>query len=534
MAISDSRFFIVWELTQLFNHPLEIPLLIDLISLLFLATVSFITSRVLLFAFSYMGKEKFFTRFMFTLLLFVRSIFFLILSPRIIRLFLGWDGLGVSSYFLVIYFQNKKSFNAGLLTALSNRVGDVIFLISVYLIKNIFSWNFFIWQPNMSMSLELTILLIIARFTKRAQIPFSAWLPAAIAAPTPVSALVHSSTLVTAGVYVLFRISPIILSEISYLITITGIITILMAGIAALQENDAKKIVALSTLRQLGIIIITMGSLLNRISFFHLLSHAYFKALLFLVVGNIIHLAASNQDLRSIRIFSRQSPINTTAFFIANIRLCGIPFFSGFYSKDMCIEQALNYTHINLYVWIGIFLGILLTVGYSLRFINCIHFNHRTTPISIIKEKDLFIATSIITFSAFAVFIRSAIAWILFSNNFYYLFIPNEIKNIIFMLILRFLILRKIITSPSLKINNRLKTIFFIWNLPFISRFYFRKTLLNYRKNIYIWNERLLIYTIFKPQKIVNKYRQITTRIINSQKTVNICLVITLFLVLFF
>ena len=189
-----------------------------------------------------------------------------------------------------------------------------------------------------------------------------------MAAPTPVSALVHSSTLVTAGVYVLFRIREIlkqrVLREILFYL---GRVTILLAGFRALREIDAKKIVALSTLRQLGIIMMSIGSGNYELGFFHLLSHAFFKALLFIVVGNFIHLSNSYQDLRKISCQNLVSPECALIGRIRNIRLIGMPFLSGFYSKDLCIEIRLAYRQNRLrdLIFLG---GIALTVLYSLRF----------------------------------------------------------------------------------------------------------------------------------------------------------------------
>lgn len=182
--------------------------------------------------------------------------------------------------------------------------------------------------------------------TKSAQIPFSAWLPAAMAAPTPVSSLVHSSTLVTAGVYLLFRFSEL-LSHRAYLPCLlkAGVLTIIIAGCAALSELDIKKIVALSTLSQLGLIITTLGLGLYEIAYFHLLTHAFFKALLFISVGNIIHLSRDFQDLRKIKLIEFCYPVSLSFSLVANCSLCGFPFLAGFYSKDLILEIMFTGLH---------------------------------------------------------------------------------------------------------------------------------------------------------------------------------------------
>lgn len=213
----------------------------------------------------------------------------------------------------------------------------------------------------------LVVILIATRITKSAQIPFSAWLPAAIAAPTPVSALVHSSTLVTAGVYLLIRFGTIISSSniLGYLLLI-GTLTIFMAGLVALYELDIKKIIALSTLRQLGVIMIILGTGLPLFSFFHLLAHAYFKAILFMCAGTLIHRLKDYQDIRTIGQSQQTIPLTTAVLAVANLRLCGLPFMSGFYSKDLILERIMTGPHNLIVISIAI-VGTAFTVLYSVR-----------------------------------------------------------------------------------------------------------------------------------------------------------------------
>lgn len=189
-----------------------------------------------------------------------------------------------------------------------------------------------------------------------------------MAAPTPVSALVHSSTLVTAGVYLLFRFAPLILNSGLFILLVSGCLTILMAGFSALYEIDMKKIVALSTLRQLGLIVATLASGLAQIAFFHLLVHAYFKALLFMRVGRIIHLSSDYQDLRKISLLPHRCPARLTIAVLANLSLCGLPFLGGFYSKDLSIEGVMVVEKASRVV--GLFLvATFLTSAYTARFV---------------------------------------------------------------------------------------------------------------------------------------------------------------------
>ena len=206
--VYDLVYFFEWEIFRINRTIMVIVLIFDWISLLFISFVLFISSLVIYYRKDYMRGDLFINRFIILVLLFVFSIIIIILSPNLIRILLGWDGLGLVSYCLVIYYQNVKSYNAGILTALSNRLGDVALLISIAWILNYGRWNFLFYLEFIKGDFQITVvcaIVILAAITKRAQIPFSSWLPAAIAAPTPVSALVHSSTLVTAGVYLLIR-----------------------------------------------------------------------------------------------------------------------------------------------------------------------------------------------------------------------------------------------------------------------------------------------------------------------------------------
>merc|ERR1712012_65357 len=222
-------------------------------------------------------------------------------------------------------------------------------------------------SSDINLSSVLIFLIIISACTKRAQIPFSAWLPAAIAAPTPVSALVHSSTLVTAGVYLLIRINLIIIEiNIRKFLGTLGILTIIIAGITAIVEIDIKKVIALSTLRQLGIIIIILGIGNPVLSFFHLISHAFFKAILFICAGLIIHRIKDYQDIRKIGFNYLNINLSVSIIIIANIRLCGLPFLSGFYSKDLIIEIVIIKGK-NIFLFFMLILGTSLTVIYSCR-----------------------------------------------------------------------------------------------------------------------------------------------------------------------
>jgi NADH-ubiquinone oxidoreductase chain 5 len=368
MLITGGRLILDFDIIALNSVEFNFIIIIDYVSLTFMGVVTLIARCVVYYSKDYIAGDPNIERFIWLVFMFVISMMALIIRPNIISILLGWDGLGLVSYALVIYYQNIKSFNAGILTALSNRIGDVIILISIALIASAGSFNFtHIDKFNTPMWGLTVVFITIAACTKSAQIPFSAWLPAAMAAPTPVSALVHSSTLVTAGVYLLIRFrNPLIASGVSKPLLIISILTILMAGIGANLETDLKKIIALSTLSQLGLIIIRIAMGAVKLGYFHILSHALFKALLFMCAGNIIHCRGDTQDLRKIGFISKQIPVTCVCINTANLALCGAPFIAGFYSKDLVLETLLNFSNSHIPVILAI-LATALTVTYSLR-----------------------------------------------------------------------------------------------------------------------------------------------------------------------
>lgn len=247
--------------------------------------------------------------------------------------------------------------------------------------------------------------------TKRAQIPFSSWLPAAIAAPTPVSALVHSSTLVTAGVFLLIRFHPFLSSfaPYTYILLILRALTSLKAGIRAIFECDLKKIIALSTLSQLGIIIFALAINQPLFALFHLVTHALFKALLFICAGSLIHYHHHNQDLRSIGNLVNQIPLTITSMFVANLALLGFPFLAGFYSKDLIIESLLFNQH-SFLLLIIIITTTALTAAYSLRItLSRLISPSLSQPILIMENETTSLTYPTIFLSSAAIFAGAAI-----------------------------------------------------------------------------------------------------------------------------
>lgn len=400
VLIGDSL-IIEWELLGFRSVLVRFRLVFDWIRLVFLGRVCLISSCIIKYSEYYIEGEINFLRFVYIILIFVRSMLFLILSPNLLRLLLGWDGLGLTSYCLVIFYQNEFSCNAGMLTLVSNRIGDVAILLRVALLFCNGSWDFYF--IDLDYRVRVIFLVVIAGATKRAQIPFSAWLPAAIAAPTPVSALVHSSTLVTAGVYLLIRFrAPIYARGMGVVVLSVSVITIVIAGSRAMFERDIKKLVALSTLSQLGIIIIILRIGISELAFFHLVTHAIFKSILFMCTGFIIHRAKGTQDARAIRGFGVSRPRLGILLSSRNLALCGFPFLAGFYSKDIILEYTIMVNR-NLFVLTIMILGVGLTVGYRFRILylrasnisvfNVVRVRHDISRVVLTRVICLFIAS---------------------------------------------------------------------------------------------------------------------------------------------
>lgn len=418
--VNDLVYFIEWEIVSLHSISIVITFLFDWISLIFISFVLLISSLVIFYRNQYIEADFNVNRFILLVLIFVISIIMLIIRPNLIRILLGWDGLGLVSYCLVIYFQNVKSYNAGILTALSNRIGDVALLLAIAWILNYGSWNYVFYLDIIRKNFEILViggLVILAAMTKRAQIPFSSWLPAAIAAPTPVSALVHSSTLVTAGVYLLIRFNVLLVDSFlgQFLLLISGL-TIFISGLGANFEFDLKKIIALSTLRQLGLIIRILSIGFYKLAFFHLLTHALFKALLFICAGVIIHNTKNAQDIRFIGGLRIRIPLTCSCFNIANLALCGIPFLAGFYSKDLILETV-ALSHINFFSFFLFFFSTGLTVCYSFRLVYySITGDFNRTSLNILNDKGWTITFRIFFLILIAIIGGRILSWLIFFN----------------------------------------------------------------------------------------------------------------------
>lgn len=501
--ILDYTIFIEWELLRLNSNRIVIRILFDWISLIFIRFVLFISSIVIFYRNQYIEGDLNINRFILLVLIFVFSIILLIVSPNLIRILLGWDGLGLVSYCLVIYYQNVKSYNAGIITALINRIGDVILLIAISWILNYGSWNYIFYIDYIRKDYYIQIigvLVIIAAITKRAQIPFSSWLPAAIAAPTPVSALVHSSTLVTAGVYLLIRFNIILNENLCLFLLLISSLTIFIAGLGANFEFDLKKIIALSTLRQLGLIIRILSIGNYKLAFFHLLTHALFKALLFICAGAIIHNLKDTQDIRFIGNLMVHMPLTCICINISNLALCGIPFLAGFYSKDLILE-VVSIDFVNIFIFLLFFTSTGLTVCYSFRLCYyTITGDFNFYSLHSLNDEGWIILKSILLILIFVIFRGSILIWLIFPTP-VIICLPIGLKILaLFVSIIGAWLGYEIAkfsvrwVSNSLKFYNYRFFFGFMWFIPNISTFRINYVPLIMRFNLFKsfdqgWNE---------------------------------------------
>nr|YP_009266370.1 NADH dehydrogenase subunit 5 [Hygrobia hermanni]ANJ70481.1 NADH dehydrogenase subunit 5 [Hygrobia hermanni] len=518
----DYSLFIEWELLTINSNSIVMSVLFDWMSLMFMSFVLFISSMVIFYSDQYMEGDLNLNRFILLVLMFVFSMMLLIISPNLISILLGWDGLGLVSYCLVIYYQNVKSYNAGMITALMNRVGDVMLLIAITWMFNYGSWNYIFYLDFMKNDFYMQLiggLVLVAGMTKSAQIPFSSWLPAAMAAPTPVSALVHSSTLVTAGVYLLIRFNLILNNSLSMFLLLISVLTMFMAGLGANFEFDLKKIIALSTLSQLGLMMSILSLGMYKLAFFHLLTHALFKALLFMCAGSIIHNLKDMQDIRFMGNLMVFMPLTCICMNISNLALCGMPFLAGFYSKDLILEFV-SMSNMNILIFLLFFVSTGLTVSYSFRL--CYYsitgeFNFYS--FYSLNDEGWVMLKGMMPMVFLVIFMGGSLSWLIFPTPMM-ICLPMSLKTLV--LIVMFLgawlgyeVSKFSFNWESFSLKNYSLSFFsgFMWFLPNISTFSMNYIPLMLSFNLYKnfdqgWNEYLGGQGMFQVMKESSKFIQ--------------------------
>ena len=350
----------------------------DALTGIMLVVITSISALVHIYSTGYMSGDPHIPRFMCYLSLFTFFMILLVTSDNYVQLFIGWEGVGLCSYLLInFWFTRIKANKAAIKAMLVNRVGDIGLVLAMFVIfKEFGSLEFstvFSVMNEVSHSNNMTflcILLFIGAVGKSAQLGLHTWLPDAMEGPTPVSALIHAATMVTAGVFLIIRSGPLFENSPLALIIVTvlGAFTAFFAATVGLVQNDLKKVVAYSTCSQLGYMVMVCGISNYSTSLFHLMNHAYFKALLFLSAGSVIHALADEQDMRKMGGLIKFIPFTYIMIFIGSLSLMGFPYLAGFYSKDLILELAYDRYYLTLAHWLGVF-SALLTAFYSIRLI---------------------------------------------------------------------------------------------------------------------------------------------------------------------
>jgi len=360
------------------NFQANFSLQLDPLSSVMTLVVTGVGFLIHVYSVGYMAEDRSYTRYFTQLNLFTFAMLILVMASNIVLMFVGWEGVGLCSYLLIgFWFEKHSAANAGKKAFIVNRIGDAAFLLGIFLIfSHLGSGEFTVINQALSqhqlalpLATLIAILLFVGATGKSAQIPLYVWLPDAMEGPTPVSALIHAATMVTAGVYMVARLNHLysFTPSAAQIVAIVGAITAVFAGTIALTQNDIKRVLAYSTISQIGYMFMGCGVGAYAAGMFHLVTHAFFKSLLFLAAGSVMHALSGELNMQKMGGLKKYLPQTYPTFLIGAIAISGIPFFSGFFSKDAILTSA--YAQGNYLVWtLGIF-GAVLTAFYMFRLI---------------------------------------------------------------------------------------------------------------------------------------------------------------------
>ena len=487
---------------------------IDFFTAIMISTVNIVSALVQIYSIEYMKDEKNKCKFFCYMSLFTFFMLFLVSSGNLLQLYFGWEGVGLCSYLLIgFWFHKESARNAAIKAFIVNRIGDFFFILGIILIyitfksihfEDIFQnintiknsyINFF--QFEIDLTTVICLFLLLGAMGKSAQLGLHTWLPDAMEGPTPVSALIHAATMVTAGVFLLCKMSVFFNNSLfsSNIIILIGSLTAFFAATVAITQNDIKRIIAYSTCSQLGMMFIAAGLSLYKLAIFHLVTHAFFKSLLFLGAGNIIHALNGEQNIKNMGGLKNKMPLTYIFMVIGSLALCGVPFFSGYFSKETIINSILNSDlMLAKFAYLLSIIAILLTSIYSFRLILLVFHgknNFIKRNLLNLKEPSLIIIFPLIILSIFSISSGYLLKDFFINDSYSKFWLNSNVINIL-----------KVISHHDLHLIDFIPTILVFLGISFTFYTYlYNKEFLN--KLIFRFPK---IYYFFKHQWLIDDF----------------------------